>query len=134
MDEDVRWMARLLEASLQSSGLSEREIEERLAWEPGALGRVLDGSVDCGPQQLLAILAELGAERAGTPPFPRRPERGADMVQELIERFRGLGYGQPAGAAAIDATLPSAGEIEKTVDDVLGRTFGNFGKGRRGGS
>jgi hypothetical protein len=55
------------------------------------------------------------------------------MVHELIERFRGLGYGQP-GAAPVAAAPPlAAGEIEKTVEDVLQRTFGDLGKGRRGG-
>lgn len=129
MDEQVRWMARLLEASFQSSGLSEREAEERLGWEPGALGRMLDGTADCGPLQLLTVLAELGSERAPSP--PRHRERGTQMVQELIERFRGLGYG-PLGAVPITAPPPAA-DLEKTVDDVLQRTFGDLGKGTRGG-
>jgi hypothetical protein len=131
MDEQVRWMARLLEASLHSSGLSEREAEERLGWEPGALGRMLDGTADCGPLQLLSLLAELGSERAGTPPSPKRRERGTQMAQELIERFRGLGYG-PLGAVPITAPQPAA-DLEKTVEGVLQRTFGDLGKGTRGG-
>src|SRR5262245_47546820 len=102
MDDPIRWMARLLEASLQSSGLSEREVEERLGWEPGALGRVLDGTTDCGPLQLLTLLAELGSERASSP--AQRRESGTQMVQELIDRFRRLGYEMPGAAPA----LPSA--------------------------
>ena len=129
MDEQSRSMARLLEASLQSSGLSEREVEERLGWEAGALGRMLDGSADCGPQQIVAVLAGLGA---GAPSLPQRQERGHQMVQDLIERFHGLGYGPP-GAAPIAVPPPAAGEIEKTVEEVLQRTFGDLGKGKRGG-
>jgi hypothetical protein len=132
MDEQSRWMTQLLEASLQSSGLSGREVEERLGWEPGAVGRMLDGSAECGPRELLAILAELGSERAGNPVPPQRRERGTQMVRELIERFNALGYGQP-GAARVASPPPAAGEIEKTVEDVLQRTFGDLGKGRRGG-
>jgi len=132
MDEQGRWLARLLETSLQGSGLSEREVEERLGWKPGELGRMLEGTTDCGPLQLLAVLAELGSERAA-PPFPQRRERGTQMVEELIERFRRLGY-EPAGAAPAAAVpAPSADEIEKTVEDVLQRTFGDLGKGKRGG-
>lgn len=133
MDEQSRWMVRLLEASLQSSGLSEREVEERLGWEPGALGRMLDGAADCAPQQLLTLLAELGSEMRGNPSPPQRRERGTQMAQELIERFRRLGYGQPEAAPVVAIPPPAAEEIERTVEDVLQRTFRDFGKGRRGG-
>ena len=131
MDEQGRWMARLLEASFQTSGLSERDVEERLGWEPGALRRMLDGAADCGPRQLLAVLTELGSERAGSL-LPRQGEGTTQLVQELIERFQRLGYGQ-TGAASVDVLPPLDDEIEKTVEDVLQRTFGDFGKGERGG-
>lgn len=132
MDERGRWTVRLLEGSLQSSGLSEREIEERLGWEAGLLGRILDGTAECAPLQLLAILAEIGAERRESSSRPRRLEPGTQMVQELIERFRGLGYGCPVAAAA--SVLPLAtNEIERTVEEVLIRTFGkDLDKGRSG--
>lgn len=131
MDEQSWWLA-LLEESLQGSGLSEREVEERLGWEPGALGRMLEGGADSGPVQLLTVLSQLGSEKAGALSPPRRQERGTQMVQELIDRFLDLGYGS-AGAAPAAVTPPSAGDIEKTVEDVLLRTFGEPGKGRRGG-
>ncbi|HKH49845.1 MAG TPA: hypothetical protein VKM72_34765 [Thermoanaerobaculia bacterium] len=130
MDEQGRWTARLLEASIQSSGLSEREIEERLGWETGLLGRILDGSAEYGPLQLLEILAELSTERRGNALRLPHRERGTQMVQELIERFRDLGYGKP-GAAVLP---PAPDDIETTVEDVLQQTFGkNLGKGGRGG-
>jgi hypothetical protein len=133
MDEQGRWAARLLEASVQSSGLSEREIEERLGWEAGLLGRILDGTAECGPLQLLEILAELGAERGGSSVHHPRRERGTQMVQELLERFRDLGYGQP-GAASATTVPPAPDDIEKAVEEVLQQTFGkNLGKGGRGG-
>jgi hypothetical protein len=129
MDEQARWMARLLEASLQSSGLSEREVEERLGWEPGAFSRMLDGATEWEPLQLLAFLAEIGSEVPGAyPPRSRHRERGTQMVQELIDRFRGLGYGEPAAPPA--SPMQPVDEIERTVEDVLQRTFG---KGKKGG-
>lgn len=133
MDPEDQWMTQLLEASLQSSGLSEREVEERLGWEPGTLGQILDGTAECSPLQLLDILAELDAGRPGSSSYLRR-ERGTQMVQDLIERFQGLGYGQPR-AASVSTVSPPVKEIEQTVDEVLRRTFGmDFGKkGRRGG-
>ncbi|MES1211224.1 MAG: hypothetical protein ABUL63_02700 [Acidobacteriota bacterium] len=133
MDEQNRWTARLLEASLQSSGLSEREIEERLGWEAGLLGRILDGTAECPPLQLLAFLAELNAERRGGAPGLRRGERGTQMVQELIERFRSLGYGPPGAAPAV-FPAPVTDDVERTVEEALQRAFGkDFGKEARGG-
>jgi hypothetical protein len=132
MDEGDRWTARLLEASLQSSGLSEREIEERLGWEPGRLGRILDGTAECGPLQLLEVLAEIGGDRRGNPPQHGRPERRTPMVQELLDRFRALGHGPPT-IGKVGGQGPTMGEIEKTVEEVLDLTFGkNRGK-REGG-
>lgn len=134
MDEHGRWTARLLEASLQSSGLSEREIEERLGWEAGLLGRILDGTAECAPLQLLALFAELGTERRESSRH-RQGEHGTQMVQELIERFHGLGYG-PCGTAPAAVVPPAeTDEIERTVEEVLQRTFGkDFGKEARGGT
>jgi hypothetical protein len=133
MDEPARWMRRLLEAALQSSGLSEREIEERLGWEPGLFGRMLDGTADFGPPQLVAILGELDSERQGSSSHlrRRRGEPSTEMVKELIGRFRGLTYGAPGDTSV---TLPPApADVERTVEEALRRTFGYLGKVGRGG-
>ena len=59
MEEDrARW-AELIATSLQVSGLSEEELERKLGWSPGALGRLLDGEGDLEPDQVLEILGEL---------------------------------------------------------------------------
>lgn len=119
MTERAQWMTRLLESSIQSSGLSEREIEERLGWEPGQIARMLDGSAEQGPFELLQILAELGSERDRS----RRHRRETRMVEELIGRFRELGYGT-AGAISPDASRLLEDVLEQTVEDALVRAFG----------
>lgn len=113
-------MTRLLESSIQSSGLSEQEIEERLGWEPGRIARMLDGSDEQGPLDLLQILAELGSERDRSRRMRGRETR---MVEELIGRFRDLGYGG-AGAMTPGASRLSEDVLEQTVEDVLVRAFG----------
>lgn len=125
-------MTQLLESSIQSSRLSEREIEERLGWEPGLIARMLDGSAEHGPLQILQILAEIGSERDRGRRVQGRETR---MVEELIGRFRELGYG--AAGATSSGALPRLPEdvLERTVEDVLLRAFGTelARKGKRGG-
>jgi hypothetical protein len=126
-------MTRLLEASLQSSGLSERELEERLGWEEGLLRRVLDGTAEGRPLQLLAILAELSAERRGNSTRLRK-DRGTQIVQELLGRFRNLGYGQQPEALPATTASAASGDIEGAVEGVLQQAFGKkLGKPGRGG-
>jgi hypothetical protein len=125
-------MTQLLERSIQSSGLSEREIEEHLGWEPGLIARMLDGSVEHAPLRLLQILAELSSERDWS-----RCVRGREtpMVEELIGRFRKLGYG--AAGAMIPESSPRLPEdaLEQTVEDVLLRAFGTgFARKEKGRS
>ena len=131
MTERAQWMTRLLESSIQSSGLSEREIEERLGWEPGSISRILDGSTEQSPLQLLQILAEIGSERDRSHRLRGRETR---MVEELIGRFRELGYGT-AGGVAPDAARQSENVLERTVEDALLRAFGPglLRKGKEGG-
>lgn len=120
MTERAQWTTQLLESSIQSSGLSEREIEERLGWEPGLIAQMMNGSIEHGPLQLLQILAELGSERDRSLRVLGRETR---MVEELIGRFRELGYGE-AGATSSDASRLPSEVLEQTVEDVLLRAFG----------
>lgn len=131
MGEDrARW-AELIATSLQVSGLSEEELEHRLGWTPGALGRLLDGRHDLDPDQVLEILGELNelsrfrksreASGAGT----------TQVVQELLERFRLLGYA-PRQAAPPSAEPSSLDELEKKVESILRRAYGEPGGSRKG--
>jgi nucleoside-diphosphate kinase len=82
------WVAQLLEASIRSSGLSERGLEKRLGWKKGTLSRVLEGGSSLERQQVLEILEVLRRENAA----PGADEAESRMVGELLGRFerRGL--------------------------------------------
>jgi transcriptional regulator with XRE-family HTH domain len=121
MTEQARWMKQLLESSIQRSGLSERDIEERLGWEPGLIARMINGSAEPGPLHLLQILAELGSERDRSRRVAGRETR---MVEELIGRFRELGYGAAGATSSAAARLPKD-VLEQTVEDVLLGAFGS---------
>lgn len=125
MAEDrARWMADLLATSLQVSGLSEEELERRLGWSPGSVGRILEGEEDFDPEEVLQVLDELN----GDPGLDRKPvidnpdEGQTQVVSNLLERFRGLGY------EAREVTAPEEeldlSKLEKKVRAILREAFG----------
>ena len=98
MEEDrARW-AELIATSLQVSGLSEEELERKLGWTPGALGRLLDGEGDLEPDQVLEILGELNESSRARKGREAARDGRTQVVTELLERFRRLGY-EPRQAA-----------------------------------
>jgi hypothetical protein len=126
MEEDrARW-AELIATSLQVSGLSEEELEHRLGWSAGSLGRLLDGEGDLEPGQVLEILGELQESSRS-----RRSRNGGDfmdgrsqVVAELLERFRMLGYELKQAPPPPPAESASLSELEKKVESVLRRAYG----------
>jgi hypothetical protein len=126
MEEDrARW-AELIATSLQVSGLPEEELERRLGWSPGSLGRLLDGEGRLEPDQALEILGELN----GRSRLERREDAAgcgddrSQMVTDLLDRFGRLGY-EPRAAAPPPGEPSSPGELEKKVDMILRRAYGD---------
>jgi hypothetical protein len=111
------WVARLLETSIRSSGLSERELERRLGWKRGALGRALQDGGTLEQQQVLDILEVLQRESAVA-----RALEAPGMVGELLGRFRRLGY--EAGESEEPVGAPWHGtELESRVEKILLEAF-----------
>ena len=124
MEEDrARWMAEMLATSIQVSGLSEEELERRLGWKPGSVGRILDGTSDFDPGRVLEILSELNE---GVEPLPslREPEDDrTQVVTDLLDRFELLGYQlKEVAPPAEGVNLP---ELEKKVESILRKAFGS---------
>ena len=118
-DDRARWMADLLDTSLQVSGLSERELEKRLGWSAGAVDRILEGEEELDPDEALRVLAELNEE---TGDDDHLPDEHTQVVTHLLDRFRRLGYGAEEVAAPEGET--DLKELEKKVAAVLKEAFG----------
>lgn len=119
-------MADLLATSIQVSGLSEEELEQRLGWTAGSVARLLEGEGDLGPEQFLRVLGELHGDA--------RPEGGADfsdledgrtqVVTDLLERFELLGYELKEVAPPAEGCM-NLPELEKKVESILRKAFGS---------
>lgn len=125
MAEDrARWMADLLDTSLQVSGLSERELERRLGWSPGAVGRILEGEEELDPEEALRVLVEMNGDAGiDAGPEPDALDGGqTQVVTDLLDRFRRLGY-ETRQVAAPDAELDLS-DLEKRIQAILREAFG----------
>jgi transcriptional regulator with XRE-family HTH domain len=120
-EDQTLWMTRLLETSLQESGLSEREVERRLGWRRGTLERMLQGEATPSHEQVLEILDALNRdlELAGG---QRRRANGSSMVQDLVDRFLHLGYDPEIPEPPLEP--PSSADLESHVDSILREAFG----------
>lgn len=123
-DDLAQRLAKLLATSLEDSGISQRQLEERLGWSQGSVGRILKGEADCEPRLLLEILGELGeAERSRPGRAARRKVGTSSIVDDLLERSKLLGYREPGSP---QAEAPGAAELEETVRGALRRAFPTF--------
>ena len=123
-DDRARWMADLLDTSLQVSGLSERELERRLGWSAGAVGRILEGEEELDPEEALRVLTELNDEADLDEDHVL--DEHTQVVTHLLDRFRRLGYDarEEAGAPAEEMDLK---DLEKKVMTILRDAFGEKG-------
>lgn len=122
-DDRARWMADLLDTSLQVSGLSERELEKRLGWSAGAVGRILEGEEELDPEEALRVLAELNEE--ADLDEDHFLDEHTQVVTHLLDRFRRLGY--EAEEVAAPEGEPDLKELEKRVVSILKEAFGEKG-------
>ena len=123
-DDLAQRLAKLLETSLADSGISQRQLEERLGWSQGSVGRILKGEAECEPRLLLEILGELGeAERSRPGRAARRKTGSSSIVEDLLERSKLLGY---RGQGSPRVEVSGAAELEETVRGALRRAFPGF--------
>jgi len=125
MAEDrALWMADLLATSIQVSGLSENELERRLGWTSGSVGRILEGEEDLDPDEAIRVLSELNGDPGqDEAPDPAGTEDGqTQIVTNLLERFHRLGY-EAREAEALEEDLDVA-KLEEKIQAILREAFG----------
>ncbi|HEX5714815.1 MAG TPA: helix-turn-helix transcriptional regulator [Thermoanaerobaculia bacterium] len=117
-------MADLLATSMQVSGLSEEELERRLGWTSGSIGRILEGEEDLDPDEAIRVLSELnGDPGADAGPDFDDPEDGqTQVVTNLLERFHRLGY-EAREMEAPEEDL-DVSKLEKKIQAILREAFG----------
>ena len=131
-DDHNGWLLEVLETTFRTSGLSESDLEQRLGWSGGTLGRLLRGEEPCEAHHVVAVLGELhtGSERASRREAWKNGGEVEDrMVEDLLDRYERLGYG--SGEEILPQGEPDSLELERRVESALRGAFGPILERRR---
>src|ERR1700730_11592000 len=105
VDEEIRRVAKVLEAVVKLSDFSTRELERRLDLGGGTLNRIFTGKIDLKLRHVLLVLEVVGMkperffQLACARPAAGE-ESGSSLAAEILESFQRFGYsiGRPASA------------------------------------
>jgi hypothetical protein len=130
VDEEIRRVAKVLEAVVKLSDFSTRELERRLELGGGTLNRIFTGKIDLKLRHVLLVLEVVGMkperffQLACARPAAGE-ESGSSLAAEILESFQRFGYSIGRPAAAADRPLTDEDldrRIEAALDRVLGKT------------
>lgn len=108
IDDEVRRATKLLETVMQASGLTRKDLDQKLGAGPGYISQVLTGRMELKFRHILAILHALDVEPSvyfQTLYPENRPASDAVVMEEFLRRFQKLGFGAhpaPAPGPAMD--------------------------------
>jgi transcriptional regulator with XRE-family HTH domain len=137
--DEARRYAQLLRQVLELSGVSEREVERRLALGGGTLSRIFGGRIELKLSHLLAILAVAGVkperffQLAAVVLEGAAEESLGRQVLAALDRLAGPGVAPAGGGVAAGEPAAALGlladdEIDRRIDAALARL--GIGPGR----
>ena len=137
--DEARRYAQLLRQVVELSGVSEREVERRLALGGGTLSRIFGGRIELKLSHLLAILAVAGVkperffQLAAVVLEGAAEESLGRQVLAALDRLAGPGAVPAGGGVAAGEPPPALGllpddEIDRRIDAALARL--GIGPGR----
>lgn len=122
IDEDIRRCAKMLESVVRMSGLSARQLEERLDYGAGTVNRLFSGKIELKLRHMLLILDSIGIPpsqffREAFPDDgrPRSEPEMASRLLDLLERH------VPKKAARSEAPTVTDEDLDRRILETLGR-------------
>jgi transcriptional regulator with XRE-family HTH domain len=127
MEDEVRRATKLLETVMQATGMTRKDLDQKLGAGPGYVSQVLTGRMELKLRHILAILRALEIEPSlfFQTLYPEaRPSTDQTVMEEFLKRFQNLGF---AGGAAAGGARPSrapspvlsASELERLIQSAV---------------
>ena len=132
VDEEIRRVAKVLEAVVKLSDFSTRELERRLDLGGGTLNRIFTGKIDLKLRHVLLVLEVVGMkperffQLACARPAAGE-ESGSSLAAEILESFQRFGYSIGRPAVAADRP-PTDEELDRRIEAALDRVLGKAAK------
>jgi transcriptional regulator with XRE-family HTH domain len=120
IDDEVRRATKLLETVMQASGLTRKDLDQRLSAGPGYVSQVLTGRMELKFRHILAILRALDLEPSvffQTLYPENRPATDAVVMEEFLRRFQRLGFGAQPAPPPRPALDPQ--ELERMIQNAV---------------
>jgi transcriptional regulator with XRE-family HTH domain len=120
IDDEVRRATKLLETVMQASGLTRKDLDQKLGAGPGYVSQVLTGRMELKFRHILAVLRALEVEPNvffQTLYPEHRPATDAVVMEEFLRRFQKLGFGAPAAPPPSPAVDPH--ELEQMIQNAV---------------
>jgi transcriptional regulator with XRE-family HTH domain len=123
IDDEVRRATKLLETVMQASGLTRKDLDQKLGAGPGYVSQVLTGRMELKFRHILSVLRALDVEPSvffQTLYPENRPSTDAVVMEEFLRRFQKLGFGSqsppppPPLASALDPQ-----ELERMIQNAV---------------
>lgn len=127
IEDEVRRATKLLETVMQATGLTRKELDQRLGAGPGYVSQVLTGRMELKFRHILAILRALDVEPNVffQTLYPGdRPTSDQTVMEEFLKRFQKLGL-NAAPAPQPPAVDPR--ELERLVESAVRAALGDRG-------
>jgi transcriptional regulator with XRE-family HTH domain len=120
IDDEVRRATKLLETVMQASGLTRKDLDQRLGAGPGYVSQVLTGRMELKFRHILSILRALDVAPSVffQTLYPEdRPSTDAVVMEEFLRRFQKLGFGAPPAVPSAPAL--DAQELERMIRNAV---------------
>jgi len=122
IEDDVRRATKLLETVMQASGLTRKELDQKLSAGPGYVSQVLTGRMELKMRHILAILRALHIEPSlfFQTLYPEaRQSTDQTVMEEFLRRFQHLGFGTGASSPQASSTALDGLELERLIRSAV---------------
>jgi transcriptional regulator with XRE-family HTH domain len=122
IDDEVRRATKLLETVMQASGLTRKDLDQKLGAGPGYVSQVLTGRMELKFRHILSVLRALDVEPSvffQTLYPENRPSTDAVVMEEFLRRFQKLGFGTQAPPPPPPASTLDPQDLERMIQNAV---------------
>lgn len=125
-NDEIRRCTKMLESVVRMSGMSARQLEERLDYGAGTVTRLFSGKIELKLRHILLILEEVGIPpsqffREAFPDDGDRPRSDPEMASRLINLLENHMQKKPPARPTVPEGGVTDADLDKRIMEALSR-------------